>query len=173
MNNKCPTMPEVTSTLHSPQLSQPTPSLGKWLSQLGGWDGWEKAMKNRQGGDRAVFKESEDVWENSVANCSRLLCFQILSLKASTKSCRLISSARNSLENVSPILLKTIIAVNKSYFFGRPCLCSVIIITTHTHKQTDSQQFALCSQNRARWQKENVYTFQETAERQMQEMKTP
>ena len=39
MNNKCPTMPEVTSTLHSPQLSQPTPSLGKCLSQLGRWDG--------------------------------------------------------------------------------------------------------------------------------------
>lgn len=141
MSNKCPTMPEVTSTLHSPQLSQPTPSLGKCLPQLGSWDGWETAQKNREGGDRAVVTESEDFWETWMTDCGRLLSCQMLSLKASTKGCRLFSSEKkNSLGNASPLQFKTIIAVNKSFFFsvGDHVCAQSYSFNTYTNKLTVS-----------------------------------
>lgn len=57
MNNNLSTMPEVPSTLHSPQLSQPTPSLVKCLYQLGRWDGWETGRKYKEGGDGANMEQ--------------------------------------------------------------------------------------------------------------------
>ncbi len=99
-----------------------------------------------------------------MTNCSRLLSCQILSLKGSTKGCRFFSSERNSHENASSLQLRTTIEVNKSFFFlwETMFVLSHIHHNTHTHTQTDSQQFALCPQNWVRWQK--MFTFQETAE---------
>lgn len=55
----CPTVPQVTSMLHSPLLSQQTPSLGGRLVTLGRWDG--------RGEARALNGAVGSVWKAEVS----------------------------------------------------------------------------------------------------------
>lgn len=65
----CPTVPQVTSMLHSPLLSQQTPSLGGRLVTLGRWDGWGEA-RVLNGAVGSGWKA--EVWETWVSGSGLL-----------------------------------------------------------------------------------------------------
>lgn len=137
INNNFFTMPEVTTMLHSPQLSQPTPSLVKCLYQLRRWDGWE-TVKKKQGGRRRGKYGAKKVQKRLQWLIAVIL--PNLALKAFYKGCRLflVKVKEVLMKMWVPLHLKTTTAVNKLYFCGRTCLCSLIFITTHTNKLTVS-----------------------------------
>lgn len=67
----CPTVPQVTSMLHSPLLSQQTPSLGGRLVTLGRWGNWRESLVL----DRAVGSGQKAEVSETVVSGSGLLGF--------------------------------------------------------------------------------------------------